>query len=119
MNKENMDSKNDEDIIDLPIAAGTTNAPTTILDANTYKNPYLSLANKINEDKDAVNQIGPLEIQPSENVDDSFDFLNHVDSKAFPKDERKRKASFGSQYSKGSAGSKKNAPHNPQANNTV
>jgi hypothetical protein len=59
MNKENMDSKNDEDIIDLPIAAGTTNPPNTILDANTYKNPYLNLANKINEDKEAENQTGP------------------------------------------------------------
>jgi len=44
MNKENMMQK-EEQLVDLPIAAGTSNAPPAILEsANNYKNPYLQLA---------------------------------------------------------------------------
>lgn len=105
MNKENQmsDRESKEDIIDLPIAAGNQTLPSGILDQKSIphsdqrKGEEIKLTND-DDDNDDITR------------DKNFDFLNHIENKNDKPEMKKRKASVGSQFSKGSGGSKKCVP---------
>lgn len=111
MDKENLmqaDEEEKEEIIDLPIAAGNTNLPSEILDSNEFNdsNQQLAEESKSGRDLDLKNELKAVENMDTITSDKSFEFLSHIGGK---KEMKKRKASVGSQYSKNSAGSRKQA----------